>query len=108
LIDLECTNSCINQTSIEKKKINTQKYKNTILYYNVDSSQNKARTIIEFIEVKLNIGDHSEQIHLAVVKLGKVSLFLEYDWLQKHNPVINWSKFTLSFERYPFSSRGMF
>jgi len=33
---------------------------------------------------------------------------LGYDWLQKHNLVINWSKFTLLFERYPFSGRRMF
>ena len=108
LIDLECTNSCINQTFIEKKKINTQNYKNLILYYNIDGFQNKARTIIEFVEVKLNIEDYSEQIYLVVIKLEKASLFLGYDWLQKHNLVINWSKFTLLFERYPFSSRRMF
>ena len=62
LIDLGCTNSYINQ--IFMKKINTQKYKNSILCYNADSSQNKAKTITEFVEVKLNIGDHLEQIHL--------------------------------------------
>ena len=49
---------------MEKKKINTQKYKNSILCYNADSSQNKAKTITEFVKVKLNIGDHLEQIHL--------------------------------------------
>ena len=80
-IDWECTNSCINQTFIEKKKINTQNYKNIILYYNIDGFQNKARTIIEFVEVKLNIEDYSEQIYLVVIKLEKASLFLGYDWL---------------------------
>ena len=64
LIDLGCTNSYINQIFMEKKKINTQKYKNPILCYNTNSSQNKAKTITEFVEVKLNIGDHLEQIHL--------------------------------------------
>jgi len=66
---------------MEKKKINTQKYKNLIPYYNTDGSQNKARTIMEFVEVKLNIRDYLKQIYLAVVELGKISLFLGYDWL---------------------------
>ena len=38
-------NSYIKRMFIEKKKINIQKYENLILYYNIDSSQNKARTI---------------------------------------------------------------
>jgi len=66
---------------MEKKKINIQKYKNLIPYYNTDGSQNKARTIMEFVEVKLNIRDYLKQIYLAVVELGKISLFLGYDWL---------------------------
>jgi len=66
---------------MEKKKINTQKYKNLILCYNADGPQNKARTIMEFVKVKLNLRDHLKQIYLVVVKLGKISLFLGYDWL---------------------------
>jgi len=49
--------------------------------------------------MKLDIGNHSEQVHLAVTELGKASLFLGYDWLQKHNPIIDWSKPTLSLAR---------
>ena len=75
LIDSECTNSCIKQTFIENKKINTQNYKNPILYYNADGFQNKARTIIEFVKVKLNIEDHSEQIHLVVVNYKRQACF---------------------------------
>ena len=48
-------NLCINQTFIERDKINIQKYKNPIPYYNADSFQNKAGTITEFVKVKLNI-----------------------------------------------------
>jgi len=45
---------------MENKKINMQKYENPILCYNINSFQNKTRTITEFIEVKLNIRDYSE------------------------------------------------
>jgi len=55
LVDSRYMNLCINQTFIERNKINIQKYKNPIPYYNADSSQNKAGTITEFVKVKLNI-----------------------------------------------------
>ena len=77
---------------LRKKKINTQKYESSITYYNAESTQNKTGTITNFVEIKLNIRNHSEQIHLAMIELEKANLFLEYNWLQKHNPIINWSK----------------
>jgi len=77
---------------LRKKKINTQKYESSITYYNAESTQNKTGTITNFVEIKLNIRNHSEQIHLAVTELEKANLFLGYNWLQKHNPIINWSK----------------
>jgi len=58
LVDSEYTNFYISQTFIEKEKINTQKYKSPIPYYNVNSTQNKAETIINFVKIKLNIGNH--------------------------------------------------
>ena len=85
-----------------------QKYESPIPCYNTDGFWNKAETIMEFLEVKLNIGDHSEQIHLVVVKIEKASLFLGYDWLQKHNPVINWSKSMLLLKKCSFYSGKIF
>ena len=40
--------------------------------------------------------------HLVVVELGKTDLFLGYNWLQRYNPVIDWSKPTLSLEQCYF------
>jgi len=40
--------------------------------------------------MNMTIGDHQEQIQLSVTNLGNHDLFLGYDWLQKHNPTINW------------------
>ena len=81
LINSGCTNLCINWTFIKKKKINTQKYENPISCYNANSFWNQAGIITNFVKVKLNIGDHLEEIHLTVVELEKTSLFLGYDWL---------------------------
>ena len=40
--------------------------------------------------------------YLVVVELGKTDLFLGYNWLQRYNPIIDWSKPTLLFEQCYF------
>ena len=40
--------------------------------------------------MNMTIGDHQELIQLSVTNLGSHDLFLGYNWLQKHNPTINW------------------
>ena len=40
--------------------------------------------------------------HLVVIELGKTDLFLEYNWLQRYNPIIDWSKLILLLEQYYF------
>lgn len=96
LVNSGYMNFYISQIFIERERINIQKFKSSIPYYNVDGSQNRAETIME---LKLNIKNHSE---LIVVELEKIILFLGYDWLQKYNLVINWSKLLLLLEKYHF------
>jgi len=40
--------------------------------------------------MNMTIGDHQELIQLSVTNLDNHDLFLGYNWLQKHNPTINW------------------
>jgi hypothetical protein len=36
---------------------------------------------------------------LAITKLGSHQLFLEYDWIRSHNPLINWQTGSIDFDR---------
>jgi len=36
------------------------------------------------------IGDHIERIQFSVTDLGKRDVFLGHEWLQRHNPSIDW------------------
>ena len=45
---------------------------------------------------KLPIGDYAKHIEMAVVNLGKTDFFLGIDWLQHHNPSIDWEQSTLT------------
>jgi hypothetical protein len=58
--------------------------------YNVDSTANDASAITDIADVILCYQNHSECAQLAVTHLGKQSLILGYNWLQNHNPEINW------------------
>jgi hypothetical protein len=59
--------------------------------------------ITEFVEVRMVIQDHTEQIQLAISNLGKMELFIGHEWLKKHNSNIDWrtSTSTLTFNRCP-------
>jgi hypothetical protein len=61
-----------------------------ILVYNVNGTANNASTITNIADIILHYENHSEHTQLAVTHLGKQSLILGYNWLQNHNPEINW------------------
>jgi hypothetical protein len=58
--------------------------------YNVDGTANNTGAITDIADVILCYEYHSEHTQLAVTHLGKQILILGYNWLQNHNPEINW------------------
>jgi hypothetical protein len=58
--------------------------------YNVNGTANDASAITDIADVILCYEHHSECTQLAITHLGKQSLILGYNWLQNHNPEINW------------------
>jgi len=72
--------------------MNTQTLSHNILVFNVDGSPNKAEQISKVVDIVLHYKTHSERMLLAISKLGKQSLILDYDWLKDHNPKIDWEK----------------
>ena len=71
----------------------------TFEVFNIDKTKNEEVT--RFALLKLEINGHIEKINIAVIDLNSMNMFLEYDWLVKHNPEINWDKGTIWFIRYP-------
>ena len=49
----------------------------------------------------MKIGSHLERIPLLVTDLGKSDIFLGHDWIEHHNPVINWKNKDVQFNRCP-------
>ena len=97
LLDSGCTGTTMDQQFAKEKGLETHKLPRPIPVYNADGSINQAGSITEFVIVELTIGDHKEQIAMGLSQLSTHAVFLGYNWLQKHNPIVDWRKHTLKF-----------
>ena len=97
LLDSGCTGTTMDQQFAKEKGLETHKLPRPIPVYNADGSINQAGSITEFAIVELTIDDHKEQIAMGLSQLSTHAIFLGYDWLQKHNLIVNWQEHTLEF-----------
>ena len=67
--------------------------------FNADGTKNGKVT--RFAPLEVEIDGHKEQIDAAVTDLNGMDMFLEYDWLVKHKPEVDWNKETIKFTRCP-------
>jgi hypothetical protein len=103
LLDCGVTGSTINQGYVEQHNIPTEKLAKPIPVYNADGTPNANGPIKECVHARMRINQHEEQIELAVSNLTGHDVFLGYEWLQHHNPTVNWTSQTLEFDRCPSS-----
>ena len=101
LLDCGTTGSCINWKFVEKHQLPIQKIPIKILVYNADGSLNANGSIEGYCKLRVMIGDHAKRIEFRVTNLGNTNIFLGLDWLCHHNPNIDWSNSTLSFDHCP-------
>ncbi len=99
LVDSGCTSSAINRAFVKKHNIPTYATAAPIPVYNADGTRNQGGSIMRYTEICLMIGDHTERIDLTVTELGDRQIFLGHDWLDRHNPIINWKSGKLTFAR---------
>lgn len=103
LLDSGCMGSCISSEFVEKHRISIQLTAISIPVYNADGSLNSKGSIKAFAILHIAIGNHQEQIDMAVVHLNSIDIFLGHDWLKQHNLMIDWMAGTLLFDRCPKS-----
>ena len=101
LVDSGCTGSCINSESIKRNNLNTKTLPRVIPVYNADGTLNIGGLLTEMIQIKIQVEDHFEIMDLGVSKLGNSDLFLGHNWLQHHNPEVDWVNQMLIFTRCP-------
>jgi len=74
--------------------------------FNANKTKNGEVTKFALLEVEIN--GHKKQIDVAVTDLNGMDMFLEYNWLVKHNPEVNWNTETIWFTRCLGSCRTQY
>jgi len=99
LVDSEYTHTGIDEQLVKDKKIPTKPINFSFKVFNVDGTKNREVTKVAPLEIKIN--RHTEQLEAAVTDLDRTDMFLDHDWLVKHNPEVNWKNSTIWFTRCP-------
>ena len=98
LIDSGAQGKFIDKVVALKLGLKETPLRQNILVYNVDGTPNKLGQIRMKVELPITIGGKDIKEELYVTHLGKNEIILGFDWLQKHNPRMNWKSGTLDFK----------
>ena len=101
LLDSGCMSSAISKQFVNKHQINTIKLPRAITATNADGTINAGGKITDMVRLKVKIQDHEEIMELTVADIGKKDIFIRHDWLQHHNPEIDWQDKKIKFSRCP-------
>jgi len=82
---------------VKDKRIQTKPINFSFEVFNMDGIKNREVTRVAPLEIEIN--RHKEQLEAAVMDLNEMDMFLEYDWLVKHNLEVNKKNGTMKFTR---------
>ena len=87
LVDSRCTHTRIDKQLVKDKRIQTKPINFLFEVFNADGTKNREVTKMAPLEIEIN--GHKETLEAAVTNLDGTDMFLEYDWLVKHNLEVN-------------------
>ena len=68
---------------------------------NADGTGNVGGLITDYLETEMIIRNHREKIRFTVTNLASSNIFLGHDWLERHNPDIDWKAGQITFNQCP-------
>ncbi|KAJ3007050.1 hypothetical protein NUW54_g3696 [Trametes sanguinea] len=101
LLDTGCTGSCIHRDLVRRAGLTAHPFDREVEVYNADGSPNIGGSITHYVLLDVQIGNHREKLQLLVTDLGKADIFLGHEWIEHHNPSIDWQKKLIEFNRCP-------
>jgi len=90
LVDSRYTHIEIDQQLVKDKRIQTKPVDFFFKVFNADGIKKGEVTRIAPLKVKIN--RQKKYIKAVVTDLNGIDIFLEHDWLVKHNPKVNWKE----------------
>jgi len=97
LVNSGCTHTGIDEQLVKDKRIQTKLINFSFKVFNADGTKNREVTKMAPLEIEIN--RHKETLEVAVMDLNGMDMFLEHDWLVKHNLEVNWKNGTIKFTR---------
>jgi len=97
LVDSRYTYIEINKQLVKEKRIQTKLINFLFEVFNTDRTKNREVTKVMPLEIEIN--GHKEQLEAAVIDLNRTNMFLDHNWLVKHNPEVNWKHGMIKFTR---------
>jgi len=99
LVDSGCTHTGIDEQLVKDKRIQTKSINFSFEVFNANGTKNGEVTKVAPLEIEIN--GHKETMEAAVTDFDRTDMFLEHNWLVKHNPEVNWKNRTIKFMRCP-------
>ena len=93
LVGLKSIHIGINKQLVKEKQIKIESMNRSFEIFN--ANETKSGEVIKYMLLELEINRHMEKINVAVIDLNDTDIFLEYNWLVKHNLEVNWDKETI-------------
>jgi hypothetical protein len=90
LLDSESTENFINQTIVNRFKLQTTPLPKVKYVRNIDGTRNSIGSMMHVINLKLQYGTHTEILPFFVINLGTDNMILGYTFLNTTNLRIDW------------------
>ena len=97
LVNSRCTYTRMNKQLVKDKRIKTRPINFSFEVFNVNGTKNGEVTKVASLEIKIN--RYKEQLEAVVINLNRIDMFLEHNWLVKHNLKVNWKNGIIKFTR---------
>ena len=101
LVNSRYTHMGIDEQLVKKKRIHIKSLNFLFKVFNADGMKNREVTKVTPLEIEIN--RHKETLKAVVIDLNGTDMFLDHDWLVKHNPEVNWKNNTIKFTKCPGS-----
>ena len=97
LVDSGYIHTGIDEQLVKDKRIQTKLINFSFEVFNANGTKNGEVTKVAPLEIEIN--RYKETLEVAVMNLDRIDMFLEHNWLVKHNLEVNWKNGTIKFTR---------
>ena len=95
LLDSGATTNFLDQRTVKRLRLKTQKLPKPHPVRNVDGTSNSAGQLTHYIDLQVKQNGKEETLRFFITNLGEDRLLLGFPWFAAFNPPIDWAKGTM-------------